>query len=314
MPTIIAECCQNHNGDKQILKDMIAAIAESGADYAKMQTITAADLSFRERFEVGAEGDSIERPYQAEYDRLKKLDLLEEDHRWFIEECHRAGVKPMTTVFTRQKVPFLASLDWNAVKVASYDCGSYPLIHDIKDRFDHLFISTGATYDEEIKKTAEILQGKKFSLFHCVTIYPTPLDQFHLARMNWLKQFTPSVGLSDHSLVARDGIKASVAALSLGADVIERHFTVLEPSESKDGPVSIHPGQLKELVEFSKLSPEDQKLFVKENIPEFDSMIGQETRDLSEEELKNRDYYRGRFVSKVDGKEIFNWEEGYEFT
>jgi N,N'-diacetyllegionaminate synthase len=313
MKTIIAELCQNHNGEFSILKEMVWAAAESGATYAKVQSMLADDLTLRSRFEEGQwEGQrqvAIKRPYHPEYERLKPIDLSDEAHHLFAEECQRAGIKPLTTVFTRVRIPFLVSLGWDAVKVASYDCASQPLLRELKGNYKHLFVSTGATYDEEIEAAARTLNGSSFSFLHAVTIYPTPLSELHLARMAYLHKFTPSVGLSDHTLVARDGIKASVVALSLGAEVIERHFTILPVDATRDGPVSIRPQELKELVTFSKMNLEELKEYVRHEIPEYSQMLGFEHRTLSAVELLNRDYYRGRFASKVNGEIIYNWEE-----
>lgn len=313
MRTVIAEFCQNHKGDLELLKDMVWAAAEAGATYAKIQSMLADDLTYRERFEEGVwEGDkqvAIKRPYQPEYDRLKPMDLDDDAHYIFAEECAKAGIKPLTTIFSRSRIPFVASLGWDAVKVASYDCASYPMLKELKERFPHLYISTGATYDEEIKKAAQLMAGHSYTFLHCVTIYPTPLNEMHLARLNYLRQFTPSVGFSDHSLVSRDGIKASIVAMYYGADVVERHFTILPPDQTKDGPVSITPQLLKQLVDFSKMSREELWDYIKREIPEHAVMVGQVQRKLSHAEELNRDYYRGRFASKVNGDVIYNWED-----
>ena len=118
------------------------------------------------------------------------------------------------------------------------------------------------------------------------------------------------MGFSDHTLVSRDGIKAAVAALYYGAEVVERHFTILDEDQTKDGPVSITPALLKKLVDSSRMKPEDLKEYVETNVPEYSTMIGARQRKLSAEELLNRDYYRGRFATKTsDGKTIYNWEE-----
>lgn len=313
MATIIAELCQNHNGDEAILNEMVAAAAEAGADYAKIQSMLADNLTYRERFETGRWEDdrqtAIKRPYQAEYDRLKPMDLDDDTHHRYIEKCRAAGIKPLTTAFSRSRIPFLATLGLDAVKVASYDCASEPFLRELKPHFPHLYVSTGATFDSEIERAAEILVDHSFSFLHCVTIYPTPLDEMHLARLNYLRRFTPSVGLSDHSDVDRDGIKASAVALLLGADVIERHFTVLPRDETRDGPVSINPDQLAELVTLAKMDRNQLKDYVKREVGDFGMMIGSGHRDLTQAELMNRDYYRGRFASKVDGEVIYNWDE-----
>jgi N,N'-diacetyllegionaminate synthase len=147
-----------------------------------------------------------------------------------------------------------------------------------------------------------------------VTIYPTPLDQMHLARMEYLRNFTAEVGFSDHSLVSRDGLIASKAALALGADIVERHFTVLDAQDTKDGPVSINPNQLKELTDFASTPIEQRLEFMNQMFPEWKILIGQKQRLLTDTELLNRDYYRGRFANKRLGtikykSMIDNWEE-----
>lgn len=312
---IIAEFCQNHNGDVGLLDRMIGAAAEAGATHGKIQTIFARDLSQRAEFEQGevdAAGvtKTIKRPYQPEYDRLKGLELSYEQHARFITESERAGLVPMTTAFNLTCVPHIRELGFRAIKIASYDCGSLPLIKAVAGVFDELVISTGASYDQEIEATAELLRGlgKPFTFLHCVTIYPTPLDAMHLRRMEYLRELTPSVGLSDHTLAARDGVKAAMAAVHLGASVVERHFRILPEDQSRDGRVSITPAQLAELVAFAKLSRSEQEAYLKENVPELPAMLGSRKRSLSDEELLNRAYYRGRFCNKVDGKQIFNWE------
>ena len=100
-----------------------------------------------------------------------------------------------------------------------------------------------------------------------------------------------------------------MAAIYYGADVIERHFTVLKPEQTKDGPVSIDPAQLKELVQFARSSKADQKKFIDENIPEYSGMLGSIQRELSETEQLNRDYYRGRFACHQGDRVINNWEQ-----
>ncbi len=318
MTQLIVELCQNHCGDRVLLGEMITAAAENGADIVKMQTIFSEDLSHRPEFDEGKTDPDgtvriIKRPYTAEYERLKKLDLSEDDHQFFIEECKRNNVLPMTTVFSRNRVPFVASLRWpeRIVKVASYDCASYPLISDLAESFDHIYVSSGATFDEEILKTALLLKNaqREFTFFHCVTSYPNTLEMCNFRRMQWLRQFTDSVGWSDHTLVARDGIRATKAAIALGANVIERHFTILTSDKTKDGPVSITPTHLRELKEFSQLPQKQQLRISQEEIPDWEAILGSETRDLTHVELLNRDYYRGRFASKTNGRWVYNWED-----
>ena len=312
---IIAELCQNHNGDRKLLEEMVYAAAESGATYAKIQSMLVRELTDRERFNEGVIKDGvtqvIKRPFAPEYERLRKLDLFDDDHHRFIEICKKAGIRPMTTVFTRQRVPFVASLGLDTVKVASFDCSSFPMIEQLKQaKIPRLIVSTGVTYDHEIERTAKILANTNFALLHCVSIYPTPLQEAHLNRLKYLRTLAPVVGISDHSNPERDGVKLSVLAVSLGASIIEKHFTILPKDQSRDGPVSANPAQLRELATLCKMSEADLHAFVERHIPEAPQMMGNERRTLSHTEVLNRDYYRGRFASKNKvGDWVYNWEE-----
>ncbi len=318
MIKIIAEFCQNHNGDFDLLKRMVEWAAIAGATHGKMQTIYADTVAYRPQFEDGLiqEGvvRAIKRPYRDEVKRLSGLEISEEETVDFIKICKENGLIPMTTCFTRSHVKHLSELGFNSIKVASYDCASFPLLRELKNKFDEIVVSTGATYDDEIIQAANVLSDVNYSFLHCVTLYPTPLNAMHMARMEWLKQFTSSVGYSDHSLVSETKLIASKAALALGAELIERHFTLLKPNESRDGPVSINQEQLKELVDFSKLSINERLDKLDNEHQNWRMVLGEKRRTLSDSELLNRDYYRGRFASPrkdtVNGtRMINNWEE-----
>jgi len=293
---------------------MIHEAAQNGADYVKLQAIRSRELTHRRRFDEGHTNDAgvqtvIKRPYKAEFERLSKLDLDLETEAWFVDECWRAGVSPVTTAFTRSAAREIEELGYEAVKVASYDCASYPLLRDLKERFSTLFVSTGATYNEEIEGAAKILEGSYFHMLHCVTIYPTPLHELHLRRMSYLRRFTHNVGYSDHSHVATTHLKASKLALAMGASCVERHFTILPADQTKDGPVSINPAQLKELRQFADLPRTERMAAIQEEYPQWEEAVGHAHRPMSRAELLNRDYYRGRFASLVDGRHTYNWEE-----
>jgi N,N'-diacetyllegionaminate synthase len=316
-PVLIAECCQNHNGDREILKRMIHEAAEAGADWVKLQAMRSRDLAFRERFEEGepaSEGSrgTIRRPYAAEVERLSKLDLTLEDEAWFVAECWRAGAAPMTTVVTRTAVPELRELGYEGIKIASYDCASYPLLRDVRRFWSTIVVSTGATFDEEVARAAETLAGTDLTLLHAVTVYPTPLDEVHLRRMSFLRRFTPRVGYSDHTAPAQTGLAAAKAALALGATCLERHFTVLGADDSRDGPVSVTPAMLRELRAFADLPRAERMARVAREHPDWERMLGSASRPLTPDELRNRDYYRGRFASRLDGRVVYNWEEDAE--
>ncbi|MBF9020217.1 general stress protein [Rhodobacterales bacterium HKCCA1058] len=317
----IAELCQNHNGNFDTLLRMVDAAAESGASHIKIQHIYARNLVYRPEFEQGLERDgqvfAIKRPWQLEYERLKRLELSEKECTQFVEYVEAIGLVPMTTCFTRGDVEQIAQQGFRNVKVASYDCASAPMLRELATRFEHIYVSTGATFDDEVRHAAHVLRqhSKAYSLLHCVTQYPTPLEVMHLNRIAWLQQFAGEVGFSDHSLVSRDGVVAAKAAIACGADVIERHFTISDPSETKDGPVSISADDVRVLVDFSKLSRVDQFTHLTEVHPGWEQMLGQAERWLSDAELLNRDYYRGRFATPRRtgahrlAEMVLNWEE-----
>lgn len=318
---LIAELCQNHNGDFEIVKRMVDAAADAGATHVKIQTMYADNLSFRPQFEEGLEQDgktiAIRRPWKQEYDRLKNLELSHHECAAFVDYCHKAGVVPLTSCFARGNVKDIKAQGFSEIKVASYDCASYQLLRELGEAFEHVYVSTGATFDDEIRDASAVLRAPsaEFSFLHCVTIYPTPLEAMNLARVPWLQKYSRTVGFSDHSLVERDGIIASKAAIAYGAEIIERHFRVLGPEQSKDGPVSITAEHLRELAEFSRLPHQEQLAALDEENRDWRIMEGTDERTLTDAELLNRDYYRGRFATpRTIGDPrastmIFNWEE-----
>ena len=313
MVKIIAELCQNHQGDKKILEEMVHAASESGANYAKIQSMKISNLLKRDRFEKGLiEGGLIKvikRPFKKEFLRLKPLDLDDETHYYFLEVCDKYKIKPLTTIFTRERLKFLKKLNMDTIKIASFDCSSTGLLRDIaKSRFKNVILSTGATFNKEIIDAKKILKNKNLSLLHCISIYPTPLEHANLDRINFLKEINNNVGLSDHSNPDKNGHVVAAQAFLMGIKTLERHFTILKKNKTKDGVVSVNPKQLKKLVHLSKSSKKDIKTYLNSRLKSTSILIGDKRRELSNVELLNRDYYRGRFVSFKNNKPIFNWE------
>jgi sialic acid synthase SpsE len=316
----IAELCQNHNGSFKNIEKMIYECAYNGANIIKLQNIFAKDLAFRPQFEKGLTVKnkifSIKRPYQLEFKRLKKLEIEHRKLEKFIKICDKNKVEPSITCFTKNSVETLRNIGFKTIKVASYDCASYPLIRELSKKFNSLIISTGATYDDEIKKTTEILKKNKntFSLLHCTSIYPTPFKVLNLARIGYLKKFCKNVGYSDHSLsLDKNKNLASLYAIYFGAKIIERHITILDAEKTKDGKVSITPKDISEIVMFSHMQKKKQLHYLREKYPiNKKTIYGKKNRQLSHIEMLNRDYYRGRFINhdKYNKKRIiYNWEE-----
>ena len=314
----ISELCQNHGGDKNQLINMINEAALAGSTHVKIQSIFSKDVTNRIEFErLESNSTYFSRPYIKEVNRLKELELSLDDHKFFIDYSHQKGLIPLTTIFTKHSAEKIAELEWpvSIVKVASYDGMSFPLIDILAYKFKHLIISTGACYDEEIievnNKIKEKYPNVKLSYLHCVTKYPQKVSDGRLLRINWLKQFSHSVGLSDHS--GRDfPIFLSKVGIYLGIDYLERHFTSRKFNETKDGPVSINKDELSNLIDFSKKDKETQ-------LSELTNVYGRDLLNKSLtyqqsmstiDEVKTRNYYRGRFASKnEDGSYNFNWHQ-----
>lgn len=319
----IAELCQNHCGNLDNLLRMVESAAKAGATHIKMQHIYVKNLTFRPQFEEGLKKNNlihaIKRPWRDEYERLKALEISLKDCDKFINAVKEHNLIPMTTCFARCDIKDIYNLGFEEIKVASYDCSSYQMIRELIPCFKKIYISTGATFEKEVLKTNQILisENVDYELMHCVTIYPTPLKFMNLKRIKWLKTISKFVGFSDHSNVVSDGVIAAKAAMTFGINSVERHFTNLKPEETKDGPVSVNFKQLRELVDFSKLSADDKLSSLKEENYNWEIMKDSNHNSLSIEELLNRDYYRGRFatslisqtIDKPSKKFIYNWEE-----
>lgn len=315
----IAEICQNHNGDPGILREFVQRISSSGATHAKLQYIFSKNLSYRPEFEqdlfVNNKKVYFKRPFKQEYERLKSLDLSDKHYELFLKICNDNKITPLITCFTRNSIIKLKKIGYKAIKVASYDCGSHQLIDELSDHFKTIFISTGATYDSEIFKTNDILKNKNninYNFLHCISLYPTKLSQLNLDRINFLKQFTKNVGYSDHSKsLGKNSNLASKLSILFGANIIERHVRILDVDKTKDGPVSILPEQIEDVIEFYSKSHKQKLNELKQYKYNYKMVKGNKNRKLSDEEILNRRYYRGRFSSYYKKEERFidNWEQ-----
>ena len=320
---LIAELCQNHFGDLSIVEEMIHAAKENGADFVKIQSMRSKDLNYRKRFEKGLIEGGTERcklrPFNQEYQRLKNLDLTIDDHFKFIELCQKYKIKPMTTIFTRNRLNLVKKMKLDYIKISSFDCSSHAMIREILAKIkSKMIVSTGGAYDREILKTVKILKSfkRKFTLLHCISIYPTIPEVASLLRIKFLKQLNKSVGFSDHSNPDTYSYDLSALSKTLGATWIERHFTILKKNATKDGVVSVNPSQLKQLRQAVD-SPNSEILkYIKKKYKkvELSKILGSSNRELTNEEMLNRDYYQGRFTSKTkSGKIAYNWDENIKY-
>lgn len=311
---IIAEFCQNHNGNVKLLDRMIEEAKINGASHAKLQGLYSSELTKRSEFEPGNQTNgSLLRPYQTEFDRLSRLDLTPDAESKFVQDCINADIVPMITVFTHAGLDRAVNAGFRSFKIASYDCGSRELISRVLPYADELVISTGATLWQEIELTSKLVAASKkldtkIAFLHARTIYPTPLENMNISRMMYLKYFGWEVGLSDHSRPEIDGLIASKLAIHLGASYIERHFTVLDRDETRDGPVSINPEQLRELVDFSNQNPQERYLELSKIVDLSRISFGASQLEIDPQEVINAKYYKGRVASWNDSKQVYSWQ------
>ena len=310
---LIAELCQNHNGSPDLLYSMVYQAAIGGASHAKIQNLYSWELSYRSEYESRA--GEMYRPYFGEFERLRKLDLDPKTESLFVSTCKALNITPMVTVFTHEGANRAKEAGFRSIKIASYDCASLPLIESVLNFADELVVSTGATSWEKVTRTAEYLStrdSQSIALLHATTAYPNTLENANLGRMGALEQFGLPVGYSDHTgtLDSHTANATSKAAIILGAQVLERHFTVLPPGATKDGPVSIDTIRLADLANFFEdqsgtgFVSAEEKIAVEELLATSDSF----RLEPNDEELMNARYYRGRVVSRHAGLACFSWD------
>tara|TARA_Y100001937_G_scaffold39624_1_gene56257 strand:+ start:377 stop:1222 length:846 start_codon:yes stop_codon:yes gene_type:complete len=274
----IAEMCQNHNGNMDLLETMVVDAAKNGADICKIQTIEAKHLIYWKEFEDF-------RPYEKEYERLKSLELSVDDEKKFVEICRQNKVEPMTTIFEHRAHKRFNDAGYKLMKISGYSVQK--VLPSIKQfNFEHLYISTSSmTYGEIewlIKQLKLNLPYRNYTLLNCTCVYPTPLEKLNLQNIEFYRKHfgIKNVGLSDHTNPHEDNLLSSKLAIYQGIDVLERHFTILGIDETRDGKVSITPDMLSELKRFSMLSPKEQY---------------EEINELNETQKFNHHYYRNRF-------------------
>lgn len=274
---LIAELCQNHNGNLETLESMIKSAAVC-SDIIKIQSIKANTFTFREKYEEF-------RPYEDEYLRLKGLELSKEDEEFFVFKCMEYGAESMTTIFVPEHAPHFNKIGYDNLKLSGYSIPAFDYGKKLKNfKFKRLFFSTSSLTLEEIKQTLKNLNemGIEYYMLQCTCVYPTPLDKLNLQNINFFRDEyrAQNVGLSDHTNPHEDNLLSSKLAIFQGIDVLERHFTILGIDETRDGKVSVTPKMMSELKRFSRMSKEDQY---------------REINKFNEQQIFNHDYYRGRF-------------------
>lgn len=247
---IIAEAGVNHNGSMEMARQLIDAAAEAGVDYVKFQTFKADKLVTRAARQAEYQKRNIGDGADSQYEMLRKLELSEEDHRELKEYCRQKGVRFLSTAFDLESVEFLHELCPGLWKIPSGEITNYPYLRKIAGYNEEVVMSTGMSTDEDVENALLALREngqdlEKVTLLHCNTQYPTPMEDVNLLAMNSLRRFVKRVGFSDHT----QGIEIPIAAAALGADVVEKHFTLSRSLPGPDHKASLEPPELKAMVE-----------------------------------------------------------------
>ncbi len=246
---IIAEAGVNHNGDIVKAKALIDKGAEAGVDYVKFQTFKAANLVTKQA-KRAAYQDKNTQDNDSQYEMLKKLELSQKDHQELIDYCAQKGVKFLSTGFDFESLEFLAGLGITIAKVPSGEITNLPYLRKVATLFPEVIISTGMANITEIKDAVKVLTDNgvskdKITVLHCNTEYPTPMEDVNLkAMLHIQRELGVPVGYSDHTL----GIEVPIAAVVLGATVIEKHFTLDKTLPGPDHKASLEPDELKAMV------------------------------------------------------------------
>lgn len=278
---IIAEIGNNHNGDVNIAKKLIDRAVEAGADAVKFQTFRGIDI-------IAPNIPSSQYPewnvteYKYWYEFLDSISLPYERHEEVFEYALGKGVIPFSTPTSPESVKLLEKLDVSIFKVASMDLNNVQLLEVIASTNKPVILSTGMSSEDEIERAVEYFDCKKLALMHCVSNYPLDFRDANLKSIPRLwKRFGCSVGFSDHSL----GYELDIAAVVLGARIIEKHITLDRNTPLKaEHHFAMEPHEFKEMVH---------------KIRQIETSLGDEVITLSwkEKEMKKR-ARRSLYVNK----------------
>ncbi len=246
---VIAEAGVNHNGDIQLAKQLIDVASEAGADIVKFQTFSASRLVTRTAkkadYQIQTTGAE-----ESQYEMLSRLELSEDMHRELIAHCATRSIGFFSTGFDIESVDLLVSLGQDRFKIPSGEITNLPYLRHIGQLGKTVILSTGMATLGEIEAAIEVLEQSgtpraHLSVLHCTTEYPTPMNEVNLLAMRSIHTaFGVAVGYSDHT----QGIEVAVAAVAMGATVIEKHFTLDRTLPGPDHQASLEPRQLRAMV------------------------------------------------------------------
>lgn len=243
---IIAEAGVNHNGSIELAKKLIDAAALAGVDYVKFQSFKAENLVSKEAKKAEYQQKNMADSDDSQFTMLKKLELSPEQHIELIAYCNEKGIKFFSTAFDLESIDFLASLKLGLWKIPSGEITNYPYLKQIALKKEPVILSTGMCDMTDIDNAIQVLlkfgvTKEQITVLHCNTEYPTPMHDVNLNAMKAIAdKFEVNIGYSDHT----KGIEVPIAAVALGATVIEKHFTLDKTMEGPDHKASLEPQEL----------------------------------------------------------------------
>jgi len=246
---IISEAGVNHNGDLGLAKQLIDVAAEAGADFVKFQTFNADRQVTRAAKKAGYQTQTTDSK-ESQHEMLRRLELTEEMHKELIAHCAACNIGFFSTGFDIESVDLLLSLGQNYFKIPSGEITNLPYLRHIGQLGKTVILSTGMATLGDIEAALDVLEQAgtardKTTVLHCTTEYPTPMNEVNLRAMQSIHTaFGVAVGYSDHTF----GIEVAIAAVAMGATVIEKHFTLDRNLPGPDHQASLEPEELKTMV------------------------------------------------------------------
>ena len=246
---IIAEAGVNHNGSIDLAYKLIDVAVESGADAVKFQTFKAENIASKNAPKAEYQKQTTDVS-ESQFDMLKKLELDVETHKELITYCKQKDIIFLSTPFDHESIDLLSDLGLQIFKIPSGEITNLPYLKHIGSLSEQVILSTGMSTLEEVGDALNVLTNagtlkENITVLHANTMYPTPMEDVNLnAMLTIQKEFGLAVGYSDHTL----GIEVDIAAVVMGASIIEKHFTLDKTMDGPDHEASLEPEKLKEMV------------------------------------------------------------------
>ncbi|MDE6386378.1 MAG: N-acetylneuraminate synthase [Lachnospiraceae bacterium] len=279
---IIAEAGDNHNGSLDLAFQLVDKAAQAGADCVKFQTFVTEEVISKRAEKAQYQKESTGAD-ESQYEMVKKLELTFDNFRQLQQYAKKKGLMFLSTPFDIPSVDFLESIEVPYFKIPSGEITNLPYLIRIAQTGRDIILSTGMAEMEEIEAAVKVLRehgAGEISLLHCNTEYPTPMEDVNLRAMLTLKEkFGVRVGYSDHT----KGIEVPIAAAALGAEIIEKHFTLDHNMEGPDHKASLEPDELKAMVA---------------GIRNIEKALGNGIKTASGSEKKNIDIARKSIVAR----------------